>query len=115
MYTAPSATGTYIVTATSVANSSNSASATVTVSVPVQHSVTLSWNPVTSVVGYNVYRGSVSGGPYNMINTALNASADYADISVQAGQTYFYVVTSVNGSGMESPFSKQVQAQIPTP
>jgi hypothetical protein len=44
------------------------------------HSVTLSWNRSTSssVVGYNVYRGTVSGGPYSKINSALEASTGYA-------------------------------------
>jgi fibronectin type 3 domain-containing protein len=48
-----------------------------------------------------------------MINTSLNAPADYVDLSVQAGQTYFYVVTSVDSGGVESLFSSQVQALIP--
>ena len=113
LYTAPSGAGTFTVTATSAADSTKSASATVTVSIPVQHSATLAWSPAAAVVGYNVYRGSASGGPYTMINTSLNAPANYADFNVQAGQTYFYVVTSVDSSGAESLFSSQVQAAIP--
>ena len=113
LYTAPSAAGTFTVTATSAADSTKSASATVTVSVPVQHSATLNWNAVSAVSGYNVYRGSASGGPYTMINTSLNAPTNYVDLNVQAGQTYFYVVTSVDSSGVESQFSNQVQAVIP--
>jgi len=115
LYTAPAAAGTYTVKATSAADSTKSASATVTVSAPVQHSVTLTWGAETSVVGYNVYRGTVSGGPYTMINTSLNAPANYVDFSVQAGQSYFYTVTSVTSSGMESGFSSEVKAVIPTP
>jgi HYDIN/CFA65/VesB-like, Ig-like domain/Abnormal spindle-like microcephaly-assoc'd, ASPM-SPD-2-Hydin/Cep192 domain 4 len=80
-----------------------------------QHSVTLSWNPSSSnVVGYNVYRGSTTGGPYSKINS-MNASTSYVDSSVQAGQTYFYVTTAVDGSGKESGNSNQTQAVIPTP
>jgi hypothetical protein len=81
-----------------------------------QHSVALSWNPSTSTVaGYNIYRGSASGGPYAMINSALDASSSYSDGSVQAGQTYYYVVTAVDASGNESVDSNQAQAVIPTP
>ncbi len=81
-----------------------------------QHSVALSWNASTSTVsGYNVYRGSVSGGPYAKINSALDASAAYSDGNVQAGQTYYYVVTAVDTTGNESAYSNQVQAVIPTP
>jgi hypothetical protein len=113
LYTAPSTAGTFTVKATSVADSTKSASASVSVSVPVQHSATLTWSPGSAVVGYNVYRGSATGGPYTMINTSLNAPADYVDLNVQAGQTYFYVVTSVDSGGVESLFSSQVQALVP--
>jgi len=113
LYTAPSTAGTFTVTATSAADSTKSASASVIVSVPVQHSATLTWSPGSALLGYNVYRGSVSGGPYTMINTSLNAPANYADFNVQAGQTYFYVVTSVDSGGVESLFSSEVRALIP--
>ena len=67
-----------------------------------QHSVALSWAPSTSsVVGYNVYRGTTTGGPYSKI-TSMNADTIYVDSSVQSGQTYFYVTTAVDGSGKES-------------
>jgi len=48
-----------------------------------------------------------------MINTSLNAPTNYTDFNLQAGQTYFYVVTSMDSSGIESPFSSQVTAAIP--
>jgi len=82
-----------------------------------QHSVALSWDASTSsgVVGYNVYRGSVSGGPYGRINSALEAVTAYTDSAVTAGQTYYYVTTAVDGSGNESGYSNQTQAVIPTP
>ena len=81
-----------------------------------QHTVTLTWvaSP-SSVSGYNVYRGTVSGGPYTKINTALEAATNYVDNTVQSGTTYFYVVTSVDSSGVESAFSNQVTVVVPTP
>jgi Abnormal spindle-like microcephaly-assoc'd, ASPM-SPD-2-Hydin len=80
-----------------------------------QHSVALSWNASTSsVVGYNVYRGSASGGPYSKINS-MDAATTYTDTSVQSGQSYFYVTTGVDSSGRESANSNQTQAVIPTP
>jgi len=82
----------------------------------VQHTVGLSWNPSnsTGVAGYNLYRSTVSGGPYTQIVSRDNAST-YTDNTVLGGQTYFYVVTSVDGSGTESVYSNQAQAVIPTP
>lgn len=82
----------------------------------VQHSVSLSWNASTSsnVVGYNIYRGTVSGANYGLQNSMI-ASTSYMDSTVQSGQTYYYVVTAVDSTGKESPYSNQVQAVIPTP
>ncbi len=77
------------------------------------HSVTLSWTPSTSQVsGYYIYRSSVSGGPYVKLNTAPNPASSYTDAGLTSG-TYFYVVTSVDQSGMESGYSNEVTVTIP--
>ena len=79
-----------------------------------QHSVALSWNPSTSqVIGYNVYRSTLSGGPYAKLTTATDANTAYTDSSVQSGTTYYYVATSVDSSGDESVDSVEVSALIP--
>jgi hypothetical protein len=81
-----------------------------------QHTVNLSWSPSeSSVVGYNVYRGAAQGGPYTRLNASTDAGTSYADTSVQAGQIYYYVTTAVDQAGLESDFSNEVQAMIPTP
>src|SRR5262249_47095547 len=83
---------------------------------PLQHSVSLSWAASTSaVVGYNVYRGHASGGPYARINSGLDPSTGYIDNTVQGGQNYFYVTTAVDASNNESVYSNEVQAVIPLP
>jgi fibronectin type 3 domain-containing protein len=83
----------------------------------VQHSVTLSWDPSTSadVMGYNIYRGTQSGGPYSLINSSPDSNITATDDHVSAGQTYYYVVTTVTSDGMESPYSNQASAVIPSP
>jgi fibronectin type 3 domain-containing protein len=77
--------------------------------------VTLSWSASTSsdVVGYNVYRASVSGGPYSLIASSVSGTS-YSDSNVTAGQTYYYVLTSVDSSGNESTDSNQASAAVPT-
>jgi len=81
-----------------------------------QHSVELAWSPSSStVIGYNIYRGAASGGPYAKIDGAVDTATTYSDTSVQAGGTYFYVTTAVASDGTESAFSNQVSAAIPTP
>src|SRR5438445_8045732 len=103
--------------ASSASNSPTSESLTGNGTAPPPHNVDLSWaaSSSTDVVGYNVYRATVSGGPFTKINTALNATTAFVDNSVQAGQTYYYVTTAVDGTGLESGYSNQVKTIIPTP
>jgi hypothetical protein len=78
------------------------------------HSVALIWNASTStVLGYNAYRSTVSGGPYTKINSSLVAVLNYMDSTVLNGTTYYYVTTAVDSSGNESTFSNEVPAAIP--
>jgi Abnormal spindle-like microcephaly-assoc'd, ASPM-SPD-2-Hydin/Protein of unknown function (DUF1573) len=81
---------------------------------PVSHSVALNWGASsTSVAGYNVYRSSVSGSSYAKMNGSLVGGVSYADSNVQSGQTYYYVATSVDASGIESVYSNEVTAIVP--
>jgi fibronectin type 3 domain-containing protein len=80
----------------------------------VSHSVSLTWSPSTStVIGYNTYTSSVSGGPYTKLTSAPVSASSYTDSSVVAGQTYYFVVTSVDSSNVESAYSAEVSALVP--
>jgi fibronectin type 3 domain-containing protein len=80
------------------------------------HVVDLSWTAsMDTVVGYYVYRATTSGGPYVRLNFAAETQTAYADNAVQSGKTYYYVVTSVDTNQVESIYSNQVTAVIPTP
>jgi hypothetical protein len=82
------------------------------------HSVVLTWDASTStdVVGYNVYRSDVSGGPYAQLNGSIPVLAlTYTDTTVQAGLTYYYVVTAVDSEGTESAYSNEASALVPYP
>lgn len=95
-----------------------SRTATITLSAtPVPHSVTLSWSASTSsnVTGYNIYRGTTSGGPYTKITSSPVAALTYTDNTVLGGTTYYYVGTAVNSSNLESVYSTQTQAVVPSP
>jgi fibronectin type 3 domain-containing protein len=74
------------------------------------NSVSLSWTAAGgSPTGYRVKRASVPGGPYtNIIGTTTAPTVSYND-SVLGGQTYYYVVSAVNGAG-ESTDSLEVAA-----
>ena len=81
------------------------------------HSVSLSWAASTSasVAGYNVYRATTSGGPYTKLNSLPVSITTFTDYAVQPGQTYYYVTTSVNSIGNESPYSNEAQAVVSLP
>ena len=81
------------------------------------HTVSLSWAASTSgnIVGYNVYRSTTSGSSYALLTASPVTGLTYSDNSVAAGQTYYYVATSVDSSNNESPYSTQAQATVPTP
>ena len=98
------------------ASSSPPANSPATVTNTVAHSVQLNWarSNSTDVLGYNVYRGTLSGGPYVRLNPALLANPDYLDTAVLAGQTYYYAVTAVSAV-MESGRSAEAVAVVPTP
>ena len=108
-----SATGSVSV-ASNATNSPDSITLSGTGVAAVNHSVALSWMPSTStVIGYNTYSSGVSGGPYTKMTGSPVATTSYTDSSVQAGQTYYFVVTSVNSSNVESAYSTEVSALIP--
>jgi hypothetical protein len=114
----PQASGATSASLSFSSNASNSPavqSMTGTGAVPTQHTVDLTWNSSNNAVGYNVYRGSVSGGPYSIVNTSLDGTAAYTDNTVVSGQTYYYVATAVDGNSNESGYSNEAQAVIPNP
>jgi hypothetical protein len=81
---------------------------------PVAHSVDLSWSASSStVIGYNVYRGTQTGGPYTAINPVLQSGTSFADSTVASGKTYYYVVTAVNSNQVESTPSNEAVAVVP--
>src|SRR5207248_11229204 len=95
---------------------SSSINITVGTTGAVQHSVDLIWIDMgTATAGFNVYRSPTSDSAYTKINAALVMLPTFTDTTVEAGKTYYYVVTSVDTSGVESAYSNQATALIPTP
>ncbi len=113
---APAAVGSFTGNVVFVSNASNSP-ANESLSGTGIHAVTLSWTASTSgVAGYNVYRGSISGGPYAKLNSSLVTGTNtYPDMTVTGGHTYCYVITAVNSNNNESAYSNQATAVVPSP
>lgn len=78
------------------------------------HSVSLSWNPSTSVVaGYRVYRSLQSGAFYTLLTSTVVAGTSFEDLAIEKGKTYYYVVTAVDAQSNESAYSNEVFATVP--
>jgi len=84
------------------------------------HSVTLTWtapSPVGgsgTISGYNVYRSPSSSTTFTKLITVLNAGLTYTDLSVSAGASYTYCVTTVDSLGEESVCSVPATANVPS-
>jgi hypothetical protein len=114
----PSVTGTETASL-SISDNSSGSPQTVPLSGAGTHDVFLSWaaSSTPGVVGYDVYRGLTSGGESA---TPLNSSpineTTYTDTTVQAGQTYYYVVKAVaSDDSTQSANSNEVSATVPSP
>lgn len=73
--------------------------------------INLTWTQSTSanVTQNRIYRSTVNGGPYSLVTT-IAASTSFNNTGLNSGTTYFYVVTAVNSSGLESPASNPASA-----
>ena len=86
----------------------------VTIGASSKNVVNLDWSASSSdsVVGYNVYR-SPDAATWKKLNASLEAATLYSDSTVAEGSTYYYSVTSVDSSGVESKKSPSVKAVVP--
>ncbi len=77
-------------------------------------SVGVDWadGPEADLAGYDVYRGSVAGGPYVKVNASRLTVSAFTDSGVSAGQSYFYVVRAVDVAGNQSANSVEVSAMV---
>ena len=79
--------------------------------------VNLSWDAPTSspdpVAGYNVYRAPSGGTSYQQLNSSVVTQTGYIDLTVASGQTYDYIVESVDASGVTSGPSNMASVTLP--
>jgi hypothetical protein len=94
--------------------SSNAASSIVISLSGTSHTVNLAWSPSSStdVVAYNVYRG-ITVGQYTRLTSSPIAATQFMDGTVQDSQTYYYAVTSIDSSNVESADSTDAVVLVP--
>lgn len=79
--------------------------------VPPSYNVSLAWvaSPSTDVTGYRVRYGTDSGSYTASISLGKVTTATVPGLA--SGVTYYFAVTAINASGLESNFSNQVSFQ----
>lgn len=113
---AGAASGTLTIVSTSITNPTDVVTLTGT-GVADTYKVNLSWDAPSSstdpVAGYNVYRAPNGSTSYELLNDSPVAQTDYADTTVEDGQTYDYYVKSVDASGNTSVASNMASVIVP--
>jgi fibronectin type 3 domain-containing protein len=81
------------------------------------YAVNLSWDAPSSsadpVAGYNIYRAPSGSSTYQLLNSSVDGQTTYVDSTVQSGQTYEYIVESIDDSGVESTPTSPITVTIP--
>jgi hypothetical protein len=116
----PTVLGAAAGTLTISSTSSSSAAAAIPLTgtgISASYEVDLTWDAPTSspvaITGYNVYRSLNGTSTYQLLNSSSDAQTAYSDSSVQTGQTYQYIVESVDEAGAESSPSTPIVVTIP--
>lgn len=80
---------------------------------PGDASTSLSWSADSDpdTAGYNLYRGTIDGGPYLIkVNPTLITGTSRTDTGLTNGTTYYYILKAVNIASVESAASAQASA-----
>ncbi|MGB7264210.1 MAG: choice-of-anchor D domain-containing protein [Terracidiphilus sp.] len=117
---AGAATGTLTIVSTSLTNPTSVISLNgtgVTGSSGTPGEVNLTWDAPSSspdpVAGYNVYRSPTNAYSFVQLNSSMVAQSTYVDGTAQSGQTYDYIVESVDSSGVTSAPTNIATVAIP--
>src|SRR6202790_2059618 len=76
------------------------------------HKITINWEKAPQAVSYNVYRRSYRVETYTKVGASNSNS--YEDPTVQSGERYCYVITSIDSKGKERRLSKEICGTAPS-
>jgi len=75
------------------------------------NAVYLSWSPRVGTIQYNVWRSTVSGGPYALVGATTNNL--FQDSAIASAMTYYYVVTATNLFGQSTNSNEAAVITLP--
>lgn len=75
----------------------------------------LGWkkSPEPAIVGYVIYRNHTGQEPWTQIKAVSSDSAEYVDVDVYPGLSYYYSITAIVSSGRQSEFSTVATVTLP--
>lgn len=68
----------------------------------------VNWSDAPGAAGYNVYRSSLSRGPYQRVNRAVVTTTSFVDRFLSPGPTWYYVIASIDALGSQGNYSAEV-------
>jgi hypothetical protein len=85
---------------------------------PAPGQVTMTWNPPSTITGYDIFWGTTHGGPYsNVVNAGLppltNGSYTFTLPGLPSGETIYFVTESYDVNGNLSCPSNEASAVVP--
>jgi len=69
-------------------------------------------SPLTDLASYKIYYGNESGKYQTSIEINNNGMTIYV-VEYLTSNTYYFVMTAINSSGVESDFSGEASIQVP--
>jgi outer membrane protein assembly factor BamB len=76
------------------------------------NAIQLTWSDALGATEYRIYRSTTSGSGYTQVATVTAPTTAYLDTGLQGGVTYYYAVTTYDGSlACESAFSSEASAK----
>jgi hypothetical protein len=111
-----SAAGQLTISSNSSTNGAEVVSLTGTGTQP-SYAVDLSWDAPSSspdpIAGYDVFRAPSGSITYQLLNSTVDSQTAFVDNTVESGQSYDYIVESVDDSGLQSVPTSPVAVTIP--
>ncbi len=79
------------------------------------HDLTLAWDavPEAGIQGYKVYLGLQSGDYQQILDAGIDAALTIRDL--EFGKTYYFAVSAIGSTGIESPLSAELVVSISLP
>jgi hypothetical protein len=77
----------------------------------------LNWIPPIgeNIIGYKIFRNLTGKEPWTLIGNVKSSQSNFTDENIHPNIAYYYTVTAVKESGMQSEFSEIVTVQLKEP